>query len=251
MGRDSTPEQIRSSFKRLAMEFHPDRNPGNPAAEERFKEVAEAYDVLCDPDKRARYDRFGHANGGQSPFDGFAAGSMNDIFGEIFGEMFGGGRRRQRGRARGTDLRYHLEISFEEAAFGSVARIEIPRPRRCATCKGSGAKAGTAAEDLPDLPGHRRDPAHPGLLRHRPHLPPLQRRGADHRRALRDLRRRRRRHREGRGRGEGSARSRHRHAPQARAARASRPRPRPGRPGTSTWSCRCGSTPSSSARTPT
>jgi len=154
VGRDATSEQIRSCFKKLAMEFHPDRNPGNPEAEERFKELAEAYDVLCDPEKRARYDRFGHSNGFGDPFEGFAAaGGMNEIFGEIFGEMFGGGARRQRARARGSDLRYHLEIAFEEAAFGSTARIEIPRPRRCGTCKGSGAKPGTQPKTCPTCRG--------------------------------------------------------------------------------------------------
>jgi len=152
-GREASAEQIRSAFKRLAMEFHPDRNPGNPQAEDRFKEVAEAYDVLCDPEKRERYDRFGHSNGFQSPFDGFAgAGSINEIFGDIFGEMFGGGRR-QRARSRGADLRYHLEISFEEAAFGNVARIEIPRPKRCESCRGSGAKPGTQPRTCPTCGG--------------------------------------------------------------------------------------------------
>jgi len=155
VGRDSSPDQIRSAFKRLAMEFHPDRNPGNPQAEERFKEVAEAYDVLCNPEKRQRYDRFGHANGFQSPFDGFGgagAPNINDIFGDIFGEMFGGGRR-QRARSRGSDLRYHLEVGFEEAAFGTTARIEIPRPKRCDTCRGTGAKPGTQPRTCPTCRG--------------------------------------------------------------------------------------------------
>jgi molecular chaperone DnaJ len=157
VGRDAGPDQIRSAFRHLAMQYHPDRNPGDAAAEERFKEVAEAYDVLCDPEKRARYDSFGHAGGFQSPFDGFGAAgfagaSINEIFGEIFGEMFGGARR-SRGRTRGSDLRYHLEVSFEEAAFGTTARIEIPRPRRCATCRGSGARPGTQPRTCPTCRG--------------------------------------------------------------------------------------------------
>jgi molecular chaperone DnaJ len=156
--RDAGSDQIRSAFRRLAMDFHPDRNPGNPAAEERFKEVAEAYDVLSDAEKRARYDQFGHAGGFQSPFDGFAGAGfagvgINEIFGEIFGEMFGGGRRQPRGRARGSDLRYHLEVSFEDAAFGTTSRIEIPRPRRCEPCKGSGAKPGTQPKTCPTCRG--------------------------------------------------------------------------------------------------
>ncbi|HVP68103.1 MAG TPA: molecular chaperone DnaJ [Anaeromyxobacteraceae bacterium] len=153
VGRESSPEEIRQAFKRLAMEFHPDRNPGNAQAEERFKEVAEAYDVLCDPEKRERYDRFGHSNGFGSPFEGFgAAAGFQDIFGDLFGEMFGGGRR-PRARSRGADLRYHLEIAFEEAAFGSTARIEIPRPLVCETCHGSGAKPGTQPKTCPTCRG--------------------------------------------------------------------------------------------------
>ncbi len=152
VSRSATQEEIRGAFKRLAMEFHPDRNPGNPAAEERFKEVAAAYDVLSDPEKRARYDQFGNAQG-FDPFAGFAgAASINDIFGEIFGEVFGAHRRGQR-RSRGADLRYNLELDFEEAAFGTTSRIEIQRPRRCETCRGSGAKPGTQPRPCPTCRG--------------------------------------------------------------------------------------------------
>ena len=143
VARTASGDEIRTSFKRLAMEFHPDRNPGNHAAEDRFKEVAEAYDVLSDAEKRARYDRFGHGQPGFDPFAGFAGGaSINDIFGEIFGEVFGATRRGQR-RSRGADLRYDLTLDLEQAAFGTTARIEIQRPRRCDTCKGNGARPGT------------------------------------------------------------------------------------------------------------
>ena len=152
VSRSASQEEVRSAFKRLAMEFHPDRNPGNPAAEERFKEVAAAYDVLSDPEKRARYDQFGNAQG-FDPFAGFAgAASINDIFGEIFGEVFGAHRRGQR-RSRGADLRYNLELDFEEAAFGTTSRIEIQRPRRCDTCRGSGAKPGTQPRQCPTCRG--------------------------------------------------------------------------------------------------
>ena len=141
--RGSSEQEIKSAYRRLAHQYHPDKNQGDKAAEERFKECSEAYAVLSDPEKRARYDQFGH-RGGANPFEGFAGGaSINDIFGDIFSEMFGG-QRRPRGRPRGSDLRYHLELSFEEAAFGTVARIEIPRPKRCETCAGSGAKPGTS-----------------------------------------------------------------------------------------------------------
>jgi molecular chaperone DnaJ len=147
VGREADEGTIKSAYRKLAHQFHPDKNSGDQAAEERFKEVSEAYGVLSDPEKRARYDRFGHTNGA-NPFEGFGFGgagaaTINEIFGDIFGEVFGGGGRRPRGRPRGSDLRYHLEISFEQAAFGTTARIDIPRPRRCEACKGSGAKPGT------------------------------------------------------------------------------------------------------------
>ena len=155
VGRDADDQKLKSAYRRLAHQYHPDKNPGNREAEERFKEVSEAYGVLSDPEKRARYDRFGHANGG-SPFEeafGFGgAASINDIFGDIFGEMFGGGRR-QRARTRGSDLRYHLEVSFQEAAFGTTARIQVPRPRACETCRGSGAKPGTGPRACPTCGG--------------------------------------------------------------------------------------------------
>ncbi len=154
VSRTASGEEVRTSFKRLAMEFHPDRNPGNHAAEERFKEVAEAYDVLSDPEKRARYDQVGHGRGaGFDPFAGFGgAATINDIFGEIFGEVFGAHRRGQR-RARGADLRYNLELDLEQAAFGTTARIEIQRPRRCETCRGSGARPGTQPRACPGCGG--------------------------------------------------------------------------------------------------
>jgi molecular chaperone DnaJ len=157
--RDAGDQELKSAYRKLAHQYHPDKNPGSSEAEERFKEVSEAYAVLSDSEKRARYDRFGH-RGGQSPFDGFggpfAAGGagINDIFGDIFSEMFGGGvRSRQRARPRGSDLRYHLEISFEEAAFGKTVRIQIPRPKRCETCQGSGARPGTGPRVCPTCGG--------------------------------------------------------------------------------------------------
>jgi molecular chaperone DnaJ len=153
VSRTASGEEVRTAFKRLAMEFHPDRNPGNQAAEERFKEVAEAYDVLSDPEKRTRYDHFGHGQQGFDPFSGFGgAATINDIFGEIFGEVFGAHRRGQR-RSRGADLRYNLELDLEQAAFGATSRIEIQRPKRCETCHGSGAKPGTHPRQCPTCGG--------------------------------------------------------------------------------------------------
>ena len=157
VSRDADEAALKSAYRKLAHQYHPDKNQGSKEAEERFKEASEAYEVLSDPEKRARYDRYGHANGqnpfeGGFPFGGAAGTTINDIFGDIFGEMFGGGRR-PRGRPRGSDLRYHLEVSFEEAAFGTTARIQIPRPRRCETCTGSGAKPGTQPRTCPTCAG--------------------------------------------------------------------------------------------------
>ncbi len=151
--RAADDQAIKSAYRKLAHRYHPDKNPGDKKAEDAFKEASEAYSVLSDPEKRARYDRFGHQNGQGFPDFGFGgAATINDIFGDIFGEMFGGGRQR-RARTRGQDLRYHLEISFEEAAFGSTARITIPRAKPCAACRGSGAKAGTSPRTCPTCGG--------------------------------------------------------------------------------------------------
>jgi molecular chaperone DnaJ len=150
--RTATDGEIKSAYRKLALKYHPDRNPGDKQAEDRFKECAEAYAILADPEKRAAYDRFGHAGvssaagaGGFDPsvFTGFEdiLGGLGDIFG--FGDMFGG--RRRSGPQRGRDLRYDLEISFEESAQGSETTIQIPREENCDACKGSGAAPGTQA----------------------------------------------------------------------------------------------------------
>jgi len=150
--RTSGEGEIKSAYRKLALKYHPDRNPGDHEAEERFKECAEAYAILADPDKRAAYDRYGHAGvssaagaGGFDPnvFTGFEdiLGGLGDIFG--FGDLFGGGRRRA-GPQRGADLRYDLEITFEESATGAETAIQIPRQENCHTCSGSGAAPGSA-----------------------------------------------------------------------------------------------------------
>jgi len=158
--RTATEQEIKSSYRKLALKFHPDRNPGDKSAEEQFKEAAEAYSVLADTDKRHMYDRFGHAGlggaatGGFDPsvFTGFEdiLGGLGDIFG--FGDVFGGGRRRG-GPQRGADLRYDLEISFEEAAKGTEAAIQIPRQETCETCNGSGAAPGSSPSTCPQCHG--------------------------------------------------------------------------------------------------
>jgi molecular chaperone DnaJ len=146
--RSAGSEEIKKAYRKIALKCHPDRNPGDKAAEERFKEASEAYQVLCDPERRAQYDRFGHAafeqGAGFGGFD-FAAGGFEDIFGDIFGDFFGGRRGRSRGR-RGEDLRYDLEIDFEEAVFGVEKTLRVPRLATCEDCKGSGSKNGTPRE---------------------------------------------------------------------------------------------------------
>lgn len=157
--RASSADEIKSAYRKAAFKYHPDKNPGDKDAEEKFKEASEAYAVLSDAQKRARYDQFGHAGMGGNPFEGFGgfggfSGSINDIFGDIFSELFGGSRGgRGRGVSRGSDLRYNLEISFEEAAFGTEAAIRIPRPKRCESCKGSGARPGTQLKACPTCGG--------------------------------------------------------------------------------------------------
>ena len=140
--------ELKSAFRKLAMQHHPDRNPGNAECEHRFKEINEAYDVLKDGDKRAAYDRFGHAafeHGGMGGGHGFGADfahSFADIFDDLFG-MGGGRRGRTQGRERGSDLRYNMEISLEEAYAGKTAQIRIPTSVICESCSGTGAKAGS------------------------------------------------------------------------------------------------------------
>jgi molecular chaperone DnaJ len=160
VSRDADEATLKSAYRRLAHQFHPDKNQGDQAAEEKFKELTEAYAVLSDADKRARYDQFGFAGGTGSADDPFGFGrggaSINDIFGEIFGEMFGGGAaagRRSRARARGNDFRYHLELTLEEAAFGVEKQLDIPKARRCEPCGGSGAKPGTSPRTCPTCGG--------------------------------------------------------------------------------------------------
>lgn len=154
--RNASETEIKKAFRKLALQHHPDKNPGDKSAEERFKEGTEAYEVLSDPQKRAQYDQFGHAGvGGGSGFysGGFGAGSpFGDIFSDIFGDIFGGGRQRGRGR-RGDDLQYNMEISFEEAAFGVENKVDIPYAKRCDGCGGSGARLGTEAKTCPTCRG--------------------------------------------------------------------------------------------------
>ena len=155
VSRTATDQEIKSSYRKLALKFHPDRNQGDKKAEDKFKEAAEAYAVLSDPDKRASYDRFGHAGvrGAGQGFDPSQFTGFEDIFsglGDIFG--FGGGSRRS-GPQRGADLRYDLEIKFEQAANGTETTIQIPRRETCETCRGNGAAAGSSPATCPQCRG--------------------------------------------------------------------------------------------------
>jgi molecular chaperone DnaJ len=154
--RTADDKTLKSSYRRLAMQFHPDRNPGDHEAETRFKAISEAYDCLKDPQKRAAYDRFGKAafqnggpGGGGQGFEGFS-----DIFESVFGEFMGGGRQRGQGVRRGADLRYDLEITLEEAFHGKTEQVRIDVAANCEPCDGTGAKPGTSARTCQTCGGH-------------------------------------------------------------------------------------------------
>ena len=145
LARTATEVEIKKAYRRLAMKFHPDRNPTDHEAEGRFKEVKEAYEVLSDPPKRAAYDQFGHAGvdasrGAGQGFD--PRDAFGDIFGEVFGDIFGGGRRNRSGVYRGADLRYELALDLEQAVFGATANVEFTTLAECGECKGSGSAQG-------------------------------------------------------------------------------------------------------------
>lgn len=157
---------IKSSYRKLAMKFHPDKNPGCGDSEARFKAISEAYDCLKDPQKRAAYDRFGHAafqngggGGGAQGFEGFS-----DIFDNIFGEFMGGGRQQRSGPRRGADLRYDLEITLEEAFHGKATEVSIEVSTSCDPCGGSGAKPGTSAKQCQTCGGHGKVRAQQGFF---------------------------------------------------------------------------------------
>lgn len=160
VSRNASEVEITKAFRRLAMKCHPDRNPNDKTAERRFKEAKEAYEVLCDPQKRAAYDQFGHAGvdpssmgGGAGGFYGAGAANFADIFGDVFGDIFGTGRRTSQPH-RGADQRYSLELSLEDAVRGTEVRIRVPTAERCETCSGSGSRPGTAPSVCRTCGGH-------------------------------------------------------------------------------------------------
>ena len=161
--KNASEAEIKRAYRKVAKKYHPDMNPGDKEAEEKFKEAAEAYEVLSDPEKKSKYDQFGHAafeqgGGGAGGFGGFDfGGDMGDIFGDIFGDFFGGGRRggdaRRNGPRQGANLRAGVRITFDDAIRGVEKELEITLKEECKTCNGSGAKPGTSPETCPKCKG--------------------------------------------------------------------------------------------------
>ena len=154
VNREASPEQLKSAYRKLAVKYHPDKNPGDQKAEEKFKEASEAYGVLSDKSKKENYDNFGHAafengGGGRGGFGGFSSADFSDIFEDFFGDFGGGGRRSSRERNannRGSDLRYDLSITLEEAYSGKKQQIQFSTSEKCFTCKGNGSKPGSSPD---------------------------------------------------------------------------------------------------------
>ncbi len=168
VAKSASADDLKKAYRKLAMQFHPDRNSGDKNAEQKFKDISEAYDILKDEQKRAAYDRFGHAafeqGGGRGPGDFGFSGGFADIFDEMFGEFMGGGRRGQAGPSRGSDLRYNLEISLEESFRGKQTTIRVASLVACEGCKGSGAEPGSKPIACPTCHGRGRVRAQQGFF---------------------------------------------------------------------------------------
>jgi hypothetical protein len=187
VAKSASADELKKAYRKLAMQYHPDRNSGDKSAEQKFKDINEAYDVLKDDQKRAAYDRFGHAAfeqaGARGPGDFGFSGGFSDIFDEMFGEFMGGGRRGQAGPSRGSDLRYNLEISLEESFRGKQTTIRVPNLVACDVC-GGGVQAGL----MSDLSRARAHPRPAGFFLDRAPLSQLSGRGSGHREAVQGLR---------------------------------------------------------------
>jgi molecular chaperone DnaJ len=150
--KNASPEELKTAYRKLAVKYHPDKNPDDKSAEDKFKEASEAYGILSDKSKKGNYDNFGHAafenGGGQGGFGGFSGGDFSDIFEDFFGDFGGRGRssRRQSSNIRGSDLRYDLSITLEEAFSGKKQNIQFSTSEKCNTCKGNGSKPGSKPE---------------------------------------------------------------------------------------------------------
>ena len=154
VGRDANDDEIKKAYRKLAIQFHPDKNPNNKEAEDKFKEATEAYEVLRDPEKRQTYDRFGHAGleGVTTDFSGFGV-NLDDLFGDVFGDLLGGFGGRGRTPKSGRSLQYNLEVSLEDVIHGREVSIQVPRIETCSPCNGRGAKVGTDAVTCPQCHG--------------------------------------------------------------------------------------------------
>jgi molecular chaperone DnaJ len=158
VSKTATPEELKSAYRKMALQYHPDRNQGDKGAEEKLKDINEAYDVLSNPEKRQAYDQFGHAGpqaqagGGFGGFGGFEGADASDIFSSVFGDMFGGGRSR-RGPRKGADLQFEHVVTLQEAFNGTESSVRVNRTVACEKCHGSGAKAGTSSKTCPDCRG--------------------------------------------------------------------------------------------------
>jgi len=152
VSNSSSDADIKKAFRRLAMKYHPDRNPDDAEAEQNFKEAKEAFDVLSSPEKRAAYDQFGHAGVDSAAGGGFGGGGFSDAFSDIFGDIFGGGSRSR--VRKGADLQYNLELSLEDAVAGTTVKIRVPTLKHCTTCSGSGARPGTSPDTCETCGGH-------------------------------------------------------------------------------------------------
>ncbi|ABD81992.1 molecular chaperone DnaJ [Saccharophagus degradans] len=157
VSKDVSPQELKKAYRKVAMKYHPDRNSDDPNSEDKFKEASEAYEVLSDAQKRAAYDQYGHAgvDGNAGMGGGAGAGNFSDIFGDVFGDIFGGGGGRRRGGpSRGSDLRYTLDLSLEDAVKGTTVKIRVPTLVSCKPCGGSGAKPGTSPQTCTTCGGH-------------------------------------------------------------------------------------------------